>query len=63
MPGLFVSSAWMPEPVSVTAREILRRITSGSSRTSTIPCGDDDDLLILAAGSCRSVIFATSCMM
>ncbi len=63
MPGLFVSSTSMPEPVSVTARAILRRITSGSSRTSTIPSGDDDDLLILAAGSCRSVIFATPARM
>ena len=24
-----------------------------------MPCGEDDDLLILAVGSCRSLIFAT----
>jgi len=38
----------------LTARAIFLRITSGSSSTSTMPCGEDDDLLILAVGSCRS---------
>ena len=60
MPGLAASSARMSVPASVTARANLRRITSGSSRTSTMPCGEDDDLLIFADGSCRSLILATS---
>jgi len=59
IPGFSVSSARTSPPRSVTALEILRRIASGSSRTSMIPCGDDEDLLIFAVGSCRSVIFAT----
>ena len=62
-PGLAASSARMLPSVSVTARAIFRRIASGSSSTSMMPATDEDDLLILAVGSCRSVIFATSRMM
>ena len=49
-PGFCSSSARTSPPASVTARAILRRIASGSSRMSMIPCGDEDDLLILAVG-------------
>ncbi len=49
--------------VSVTARAIFFRIAAGSSSTSMMPATAEDDLLILAVGSCRSVIFATSRMM
>ena len=58
-PGLATSSARTSTPASVTARLIFRRIASGSSSRSMMPCGDEDDLLILLAGSWRSVIFAT----
>jgi hypothetical protein len=59
-PGLASSSARISVPASVTARPTFRRMDAGSSSTSMIPCGDEDDLLILIAGSCRSAIFATS---
>src|SRR5262249_18483499 len=60
MPGLDSSSALTSDPISVTAREIFFLIEDGSSSKSTIPCGVEDDLLILTEGSCRSVILATS---
>ena len=58
-PGLAASSARISLPVSVTARAIFLRIAAGSSSTSMMPAADDEDLLIFAVGSCRSVILAT----
>jgi hypothetical protein len=58
-PGLAGSSARTSLPGSVTARAIFLRIVPGSSSTSMMPAADEDDLLILAVGSCKSVIFAT----
>ncbi len=58
-PGLSFSSARISLPGSVTARAIFLRITPGSSSTSMMPAADEDDLLIFAVGSCKSVILAT----
>ena len=41
-------------PESVTARLNLRRMTSGSSSTSTVPCSLPPVVDILRSGSCRS---------
>ena len=46
--------------MSVTAERIFFADFAGSSSRSTMPAGDDADLLIFAVGSCRSVIFAVA---
>ena len=52
-PGLS-SARTMSLPESVTARLNLRRTTSGSSSTSTVPCSDPPVVDILRSGSWRS---------
>ena len=51
------------EPESVTAERIFLALTAGSSRSSMMPAGEDDDFDIFAVGSCRSPILAVALRM
>ncbi len=50
-------------PVSVTAERIFLAERAGSSSSSMMPPGDEEDFDIFEVGSCRSTIFAVSLMM
>ena len=62
-PGLPTSSKVISRPESVTADLIFWTFTLGSSSSSMIPLGADNDLLILAVGSARSLILPTEATM
>jgi len=57
------SSNTISRPESVTAERIFLADTLGSSSNSTMPDGEELDLLIFAVGSCRSTIFAVALRM
>jgi len=57
IPGLS-SARRTSRPESVTAVLNLRRITSGSSSSTTVPCSVPPVVDIFFVGSCRSMIRA-----
>ncbi len=62
-PGFSSGSKRISVPESVTADRIFLALTRGSSRSSMMPAGDDEDFDILAVGSWRSVILAVALRM
>ena len=63
IPGFSFSSNLISLPASVTALFIFLALTSAESKISITPEFEADDLLILAFGSCRSLIFAADLIM
>ena len=63
IPGFSSGSKRISLPESVTAERIFLALTRGSSSSSMMPAGEDDDFDIFAVGSWRSVIFAVALRM